>query len=203
MEEGSPRADVNGSVRRPGADLGTRCEIKNVNSVRFVQQAIEYEASRQIDILEDGGEIKQETRLFDSSRGETRPMRTKEESHDYRYFPDPDLLPLELDAEWVANIKASLPELPEAKKARFMADFDLDAYAAGGLGAERETAENCEAMAEGGGGKGGIGGGGGGIGPARPLRRNQKAVGSGPGHRHGARNPVLRRTHHRAGPDHG
>ena len=149
MEEGSLRADVNVSVRRPGADLGTRCEIKNVNSVRFVQQAIEYEASRQIDILEDGGEIKQETRLFDSSRGETRPMRTKEESHDYRYFPDPDLLPLELDAEWVANIKASLPELPEAKKARFMADFDLDAYDAGVLVAERETAEYFEAMAEG------------------------------------------------------
>ncbi|MCH8092814.1 MAG: Asp-tRNA(Asn)/Glu-tRNA(Gln) amidotransferase subunit GatB [Proteobacteria bacterium] len=149
MEEGSLRADVNVSVRRPGEDLGTRCEIKNVNSVRFVQQAIEYEASRQIDILEDGGEIKQETRLFDSSRGETRPMRTKEESHDYRYFPDPDLLPLELDAEWVANIKASLPELPEAKKARFMADFDLDAYDAGVLVAERETAEYFEAMAEG------------------------------------------------------
>ena len=149
MEEGSLRADVNVSVRRPGEDLGTRCEIKNVNSVRFVQQAIEYEASRQIDIIEDGGEIKQETRLFDSSRGETRPMRTKEESHDYRYFPDPDLLPLELDAEWVANIKASLPELPEAKKARFMADFDLDAYDAGVLVAERETAVYFEAVAEG------------------------------------------------------
>ena len=149
MEEGSLRADVNVSVRRPGEDLGTRCEIKNVNSVRFVQQAIEYEASRQIDIIEDGGEIKQETRLFDSSRGETRPMRTKEESHDYRYFPDPDLLPLELDAEWVADIKASLPELPEAKKARFMADFDLDAYDAGVLVAERETAEYFEAVAEG------------------------------------------------------
>ena len=149
MEEGSLRADVNVSVRRPGEDLGTRCEIKNVNSVRFVQQAIEYEANRQIDIIEDGGEIAQETRLFDPSRGETRPMRTKEESHDYRYFPDPDLLPLELDAEWVADIKASLPELPEAKKARFMADFDLDAYDAGVLVAERETAEYFEAVAEG------------------------------------------------------
>ena len=149
MEEGSLRADVNVSVRRPGEDLGTRCEIKNVNSVRFVQQAIEYEAPRQIDIIEDGGEIKQETRLFDPSRGETRPMRTKEESHDYRYFPDPDLLPLELDAEWVADIKASLPELPEAKKARFMADFDLDAYDAGVLVAERETAEYFEAVAGG------------------------------------------------------
>ena len=149
MEEGSLRADVNVSVRRPGEDLGTRCEIKNVNSVRFVQQAIEYEAGRQIDIIEDGGVIAQETRLFDPSRGETRPMRTKEESHDYRYFPDPDLLPLELDAEWVADIKASLPELPEAKKARFMADFDLDAYDAGVLVAERETAEYFEAVAEG------------------------------------------------------
>ena len=149
MEEGSLRADVNVSVRRPGEDLGTRCEIKNVNSVRFVQQAIEYEAARQIDIIEDGGVIAQETRLFDPSRGETRPMRTKEESHDYRYFPDPDLLPLELDAEWVADIKASLPELPEAKKARFMADFDLDAYDAGVLVAERETAEYFEAVAEG------------------------------------------------------
>ena len=149
MEEGSLRADVNVSVRRPGEDLGTRCEIKNVNSVRFVQQAIEYEANRQIDIIEDGGEIAQETRLFDPSRGETRPMRTKEEAHDYRYFPDPDLLPLELDAEWVAGIKASLPELPEAKKARFMADFDLDAYDAGVLVAERETAEYFEAVAEG------------------------------------------------------
>ena len=149
MEEGSLRADVNVSVRRPGEDLGTRCEIKNVNSVRFVQQAIEYEASRQIDIIEDGGEIAQETRLFDPSRGETRPMRAKEESHDYRYFPDPDLLPLELDADWVAGIKASLPELPEAKKARFMADFDLNAYDAGVLVAERETAEYFEAVAEG------------------------------------------------------
>ena len=149
MEEGSLRADVNVSVRRPGEDLGTRCEIKNVNSVRFVQQAIEYEAARQIDIIEDGGVIAQETRLFDPSRGETRPMRTKEESHDYRYFPDPDLLPLELDAEWVADIKASLPELPEAKKARFMADFDLDAYDAGVLVAERETAEYFEAVAGG------------------------------------------------------
>ncbi|MCH8096590.1 MAG: Asp-tRNA(Asn)/Glu-tRNA(Gln) amidotransferase subunit GatB [Proteobacteria bacterium] len=149
MEEGSLRADVNVSVRRPGEELGTRCEIKNVNSVRFVQQAIEYEASRQIDIIEDGGEIAQETRLFDPSRGETRAMRTKEESHDYRYFPDPDLLPLELDADWVAGIKASLPELPEAKKARFMADFDLNAYDAGVLVAERETAEYFEAVAEG------------------------------------------------------
>ena len=149
MEEGSLRADVNVSVRRPGEELGTRCEIKNVNSVRFVQQAIEYEASRQIAIIADGGEIKQETRLFDSSRVETRPMRSKEESHDYRYFPDPDLLPLELDADWVAGIKASLPELPEAKKARFMADFDLNAYDAGVLVAERETAEYFEAVAEG------------------------------------------------------
>jgi aspartyl-tRNA(Asn)/glutamyl-tRNA(Gln) amidotransferase subunit B len=149
MEEGSLRADVNVSVRRPGEDLGTRCEIKNVNSVRFVQQAIEYEANRQIDIIEDGGEIAQETRLFDPSRGETRPMRTKEESHDYRYFPDPDLLPLELDAEWVADIKASLPELPEAKKARFMAEYQLGAQMVSVLVAEREIADYFEKVAAG------------------------------------------------------
>ncbi len=149
MEEGSLRADVNVSVRRPGEDLGTRCEIKNVNSVRFVQQAIEYEAARQIDIIEDGGVIAQETRLFDPSRGETRPMRTKEESHDYRYFPDPDLLPLELDAEWVADIKASLPELPEAKKARFMAEYQLGAQMVSVLVAEREIADYFEKVAAG------------------------------------------------------
>ena len=120
MDEGSMRADVNVSVRKPGGPLGTRCEIKNVNSVRFVKQAIEYEARRQIEIIEDGGTIRQETRLFDNAKGETRPMRSKEEAHDYRYFPDPDLLPLELEDKWIADIKASLPELPDEKKARFM-----------------------------------------------------------------------------------
>ena len=121
MEKGSLRADVNVSVRRPGEPLGTRCEIKNVNSIRFIGQAIEYEARRQIGILEDGGTIEQETRLFDPGKGETRSMRSKEEAHDYRYFPDPDLLPLEFDQAYVDALKAKLPELPDAKKARFMA----------------------------------------------------------------------------------
>ena len=120
MEKGNLRADVNVSVRRPGEPLGTRCEIKNVNSIRFVGQAIEHEARRQIAIIEDGGTIDQETRLFDPARGETRSMRSKEEAHDYRYFPDPDLLPLELDQAWVDALQAALPELPDAKKARFV-----------------------------------------------------------------------------------
>jgi len=145
MEEGSMRADVNVSVRKPGAPLGTRCEIKNVNSMRFVAQAIEYEARRQIDILESGGTIRQETRLFDSRNGETRPMRSKEEAHDYRYFPDPDLLPLELDQAWVDQIARSLPELPDEKKARFMG-LGLSAYDADVLVAEKETAGYYEAM---------------------------------------------------------
>ena len=149
MEEGSMRADVNVSVRRPGEDLGTRCEIKNVNSVRFVRQAIEYEARRQIEVLEDGGTIEQETRLFDPDRGETRSMRTKEEAHDYRYFPDPDLLPLTLEQSWVDAIKASLPELPDQKKVRFAADYGLSAEDATVLVAERETAEFYEAVAKG------------------------------------------------------
>jgi aspartyl-tRNA(Asn)/glutamyl-tRNA(Gln) amidotransferase subunit B len=127
MEEGSMRADVNVSVRKPGEPYGTRCEIKNVNSIRFVQQAVEYEARRQIEILEDGGVIKQQTRLFDANRGETRSMRSKEEAHDYRYFPDPDLLPLELEAAWVEKIKTGLPELPDPKKARFMKEYGLSA----------------------------------------------------------------------------
>src|SRR5579862_6940778 len=118
MEKGNLRADVNVSVRRPGEPLGTRCEIKNVNSIRFIGQAIEIEARRQIAILEDGGRIEQETRLFDPDRGETRPMRNKEEAHDYRYFPDPDLLPLEFTAAFVAELKEQLPELPDEKKAR-------------------------------------------------------------------------------------
>ena len=121
MEKGSLRADVNVSVRKPGAELGTRCEIKNVNSIRFVGQAIEHEARRQIEIIEDGGTIEQETRLFDPNKGETRSMRTKEEAHDYRYFPDPDLLPLEFDQAYVEELKEHLPELPDQKKARFIA----------------------------------------------------------------------------------
>ena len=124
MEKGSMRADVNVSVRKPGAPLGTRCEIKNVNSIRFVGQAIEYEARRQIEILEDGGKIDQETRLFDSAKGETRSMRSKEEAHDYRYFPDPDLLPLEFDSGLCRkDAKPALPELPDEKKARFVKRF--------------------------------------------------------------------------------
>ena len=149
MEEGSLRADVNVSVRRPGAPLSTRCEIKNVNSIRFIGQAIESEARRQIDIVEDGGTIEQETRLFDPRKLETRSMRTKEEAHDYRYFPDPDLLPLELDAAWIEEIKASLPELPDEKKARFVADFGLSPYDAGVLVAERAAADYFEAVARG------------------------------------------------------
>jgi aspartyl-tRNA(Asn)/glutamyl-tRNA(Gln) amidotransferase subunit B len=148
MEKGSLRADVNVSVRRPGEPLGTRCEIKNVNSIRFIGQAIEYEARRQIEIIEDGGTIDQETRLFDSGRGETRSMRSKEEAHDYRYFPDPDLLPLEVTAEEVAALERHLPELPDAKKARFIGDAGLSSYDAGVLVAERETADYFEAVAK-------------------------------------------------------
>ncbi|WP_371345926.1 Asp-tRNA(Asn)/Glu-tRNA(Gln) amidotransferase subunit GatB [Ancylobacter sp. IITR112] len=145
MEKGSLRADVNVSVRKPGDDFGTRCEIKNVNSIRFIGQAIETEARRQIGILEDGGKIDQETRLFDPNRGETRSMRSKEEAHDYRYFPDPDLLPLEFDDAFVAELKAHLPELPDEKKARFVADYGLSAYDADVLVAEKETAAYYEA----------------------------------------------------------
>src|SRR5579871_4655976 len=128
MDKGNLRADVNVSVRRPGEAFGTRCEIKNVNSIRFIGQAIEVEARRQIAVLEDGGAIEQETRLFDPGIGETRPMRSKEEAHDYRYFPDPDLLPLELDPEYVDALAQALPELPDVKKARFMAEYKLSAY---------------------------------------------------------------------------
>src|SRR5262245_46685507 len=149
MEKGSLRADVNVSVRRPGAPLGTRCEIKNVNSIRFIGQAIEHEARRQIGVIEDGGVIEQETRLFDPVRGETRSMRNKEEAHDYRYFPDPDLLPLELPAAYVEDLKAHLPELPDEKKVRFMRDCGLSSYDAGVLVAERETADFFEAVAKG------------------------------------------------------
>jgi aspartyl-tRNA(Asn)/glutamyl-tRNA(Gln) amidotransferase subunit B len=156
MDEGSMRADVNVSMCRVGGyekfretgdfkHLGTRCEIKNVNSMRFIAQAVEYEARRQVDIIEGGGTIKQETRLFDSRAGETRSMRSKEEAHDYRYFPDPDLLPLVLDPAWVKEIEASLPELPDEKKARFVA-LGLSSYDAAVLVAERETADYFEAM---------------------------------------------------------
>jgi aspartyl-tRNA(Asn)/glutamyl-tRNA(Gln) amidotransferase subunit B len=149
MEEGSMRADVNVSVRRPGAALGTRCEIKNVNSVRFVHAAIDYEARRQIDVLEAGGSIAQETRLFDSAKGITRPMRSKEEAHDYRYFPDPDLLPLELDPKWVAAIERSLPELPDDKKARLIAAYGLSPYDATVLVADKAMADFYEIVAKG------------------------------------------------------
>ena len=149
MEKGSLRADVNVSVRKPGAALGTRCEIKNVNSIRFIGQAIEHEARRQIEIIEDGGSIDQETRLFDANKGETRSMRSKEEAHDYRYFPDPDLLPLEVTPAYVEDLKGRLPELPDEKKTRFVRDFALSAYYAGVLVAERETADYFEAVAKG------------------------------------------------------
>jgi aspartyl-tRNA(Asn)/glutamyl-tRNA(Gln) amidotransferase subunit B len=146
MEKGNLRADVNVSVRRPGEPLGTRCEIKNVNSIRFIGQAIDHEARRQIDLIEDGGTIEQETRLFDPNKGETRSMRSKEEAHDYRYFPDPDLLPLEFSQSFVDELKAHLPELPDDKKARFINDFALSSYDAGVLVAERESAEFFEVV---------------------------------------------------------
>ena len=149
MEKGSLRADVNVSVRRPGDELGTRCEIKNVNSIRFIGQAIEHEARRQVAVIEDGGKVEQETRLFDAARGETRPMRTKEEAHDYRYFPDPDLLPVEFTDRYVEDLRAGLPELPDDKKARFIAGYGLSAYDAGVLTAERESADFFEQVAAG------------------------------------------------------
>ncbi|MFN3955325.1 MAG: Asp-tRNA(Asn)/Glu-tRNA(Gln) amidotransferase subunit GatB [Pararhodobacter sp.] len=160
MQNGNLRADVNVSVCRPGqyekyqesqdfSHLGTRCEIKNMNSMRFIQQAIEYEARRQIAILEDGGKVDQETRLYDPDKGETRSMRSKEEAHDYRYFPCPDLLPLEIEQDWVDAIAAAMPELPDAKKARFMADYGLSDYDASVLTAELEHARFFEAVAQG------------------------------------------------------
>ncbi|MDH3741112.1 MAG: Asp-tRNA(Asn)/Glu-tRNA(Gln) amidotransferase subunit GatB [Hyphomicrobiales bacterium] len=149
MEQGSMRADVNVSVREPGGDFGTRCEIKNVNSLRFMGQAIEYEARRQIGILEDGGSIDQETRLFDAKTGETRSMRSKEEAHDYRYFPDPDLLPLELDDELIEKIEASLPELPDEKKSRLVESYGLTGYDADVLVTEQASADFYEAVAKG------------------------------------------------------
>jgi len=149
MDEGSMRADVNVSVRRPGEPFGTRCEIKNVNSIRFVGQAIEYEARRQIAILEDGGKIDQETRLFDAVKGETRSMRSKEEAHDYRYFPDPDLLPLEFDQAYVDALAADLPELPDVKKARLVGSLGLSAYDASILVSEKAIADYFEKVAAG------------------------------------------------------
>ncbi len=149
MEKGNLRADVNVSVRRPGQPFGTRCEIKNVNSFRFIAQAINYEARRQIEILEDGGSIVQETRLFDPGKGETRSMRSKEEAHDYRYFPDPDLLPLELEQAWIDEIRASLPELPDEKRRRFMSQYGLSQYDAGVLISEQAKADWFEAAAKG------------------------------------------------------
>ncbi|ACA18679.1 glutamyl-tRNA(Gln) amidotransferase, B subunit [Methylobacterium sp. 4-46] len=149
MEKGNLRADVNVSVRRPGEPFGTRCEIKNVNSIRFIGQAIETEARRQIAILEDGGWIEQETRLYDPNRNETRSMRSKEEAHDYRYFPDPDLLPLEIEQAFIDGLRTELPELPDAKKARFVAEYGLSAYDATVLVAERASADYFEAVAKG------------------------------------------------------
>jgi aspartyl-tRNA(Asn)/glutamyl-tRNA(Gln) amidotransferase subunit B len=146
MEKGNLRADVNVSVRKPGGSLGTRCEIKNMNSITFIGQAIEYEARRQIEVIEEGGTIDQETRLFDPNKGETRSMRSKEEAHDYRYFPDPDLLPLEFTDAYVAELKSGLPELPDQKKARFIAEFALSLYDAGVLVAERESADFFETV---------------------------------------------------------
>ncbi|WP_203292614.1 Asp-tRNA(Asn)/Glu-tRNA(Gln) amidotransferase subunit GatB [Maricaulis parjimensis] len=160
MEKGQLRADVNVSVCKPGAyekfretgdfsHLGTRCEIKNVNSLRFIRQAIEYEAQRQIDIIEEGGKIDQETRLFDANTGVTRSMRSKEEAHDYRYFPDPDLLPLELQQDWIDQIRVSLPELPDAKRERFVSEMGLSEYDASVLSADKDRAAYFEEVAEG------------------------------------------------------
>lgn len=143
------RCDVNVSVRKPGDALGTRCEIKNVNSIRFVKQAIEYEARRQVEVIEGGGKIIQETRLFDPGRGETRSLRSKEDAQDYRYFPDPDLLPLIFTQDYVDQIRATLPELPDARKSRYIKDFGLSPYDAGVLTAERATAEFFETVAKG------------------------------------------------------
>ena len=147
MEKGSMRCDANVSVRKPGDPLGTRCEIKNVNSIRFLHKAIEFEAMRQVEILESGGSIRQETRLFDSAKGETRTMRTKEDAHDYRYFPDPDLLPLEITQAYVDAIAKSLPELPDERKQRYIEKFGLSPYDAGVIVAEQEYAEYYEALA--------------------------------------------------------
>ena len=149
MDEGSLRADINVSVRKPGDDLGTRCEIKNVNSIKFIGQAIDYEAKRQIDLIENGEKIKQQTRLFDPKKGQTRSMRSKEEAHDYRYFPDPDLLPLTFTDEFVESIRKTLPELPDIRRNRFVDNFDLSPYDAGILVSEKETADYFEIASKG------------------------------------------------------
>jgi aspartyl-tRNA(Asn)/glutamyl-tRNA(Gln) amidotransferase subunit B len=149
MEQGSLRADVNVSVRKSGEPYRTRCEVKNVNSIRFVMQAVEAEARRQVELWESGGVVEQETRLFDTSRGVTRSMRSKEDAHDYRYFPDPDLPPLVLDEAWIAQLKAALPELPDARRARYVRDFGLTPYDAHVLTLERETAAYFEEVAKG------------------------------------------------------
>ena len=146
MEKGNMRCDANVSVRKPGEPFGTRCEIKNVNSIRFLHKAIEFEAMRQVEIIESGGKIDQETRLFDSTKGETRTMRTKEDAHDYRYFPDPDLLPLELEQSYVDSLKSSLPELPDEKKQRYMETFGLSPYDASVIVAEKEYTSYFEAL---------------------------------------------------------
>jgi aspartyl-tRNA(Asn)/glutamyl-tRNA(Gln) amidotransferase subunit B len=148
MEQGSMRADVNVSVRKPGGKLGTRTETKNVNSLRFIQQVVEYEAQRQVDVIESGGTVVQETRLFDPDKNETRSMRSKEDAHDYRYFPDPDLLPLELEDDFIFDCKASLPELPDEKRARYKNVLGLSAYNAAVLTAEHETAIWFEQLLE-------------------------------------------------------
>jgi aspartyl-tRNA(Asn)/glutamyl-tRNA(Gln) amidotransferase subunit B len=149
MEEGSMRADVNVSVRHAGEPFRTRCEVKNVNSIRFVMQAVEAEAKRQVDVWESGGAVVQETRLYDSGRGETRSMRSKEDAHDYRYFPDPDLLPLVLEPEFVDELRAKLPELPDAKRARFVSEYGLSPYDSAVLVAEQATAQFFETVARG------------------------------------------------------
>ena len=149
MQEGSLRADVNVSVRKVGdKNFGTRCEIKNVNSIKFMQMAIEYEANRQVELLEDGKEIDQETRLFDTKKNETRSMRSKEDAHDYRYFPDPDLLPLKLEQKLIDDIKKSLPELPDKKKERFIKEYGLNAYEANVLVSEKEISDYYEEVAK-------------------------------------------------------
>ena len=150
MQEGSFRCDANVSVRKPGAPLGTRCEIKNLNSFRFLEKAIEFEVRRQIGVIEDGGVIAQETRLFDPDRGETRPMRSKEDAHDYRYFPDPDLLPMEIAPAWISEVKAGMPELPAGKRARYESDFALTAYDSALLTESQEKAEFFEVIVDGG-----------------------------------------------------
>lgn len=149
MEEGSLRADVNVSVRKKGSkDFGTRCEIKNMNSIKFIQQAIDFEAYRQIELIEDGKRVNQETRLFDNKKQETRSMRSKEDAHDYRYFPDPDLLPLKLDSDFIDNIKKKLPELPDQKKQRLINEFKLSSYEAGVIISDKETSAYYEDVAK-------------------------------------------------------